>query len=303
MHGHHGHEHAPPGTGALNRAFYIGIGLNLLFMAAEFVIGFMNDSLALIADAGHNFSDVISLVISLLGLRLAQKAATRSFTYGYRKASILTSLINSLLLIAVVFYIVKEGIERLSAPPQVTGNVIMITAGIGVVINTVSAFLFYRGQKDDINIKAAFLHLMVDALVSVGVVVSGLVIMLTGWHIVDTVISFVIAGVILFSTWGILKESLKLTLDAVPRDIDPEEVRGAISGNPHVRDLHHLHIWALSSRENALTAHLVLDKDCYTIDEIQKIKQDIREKLAHKNIRHVTLEIDSKRAECNDITC
>ncbi|MDZ7797259.1 MAG: cation diffusion facilitator family transporter [Candidatus Marinimicrobia bacterium] len=301
MHQHHEHAHSPAGN--ISRAFYIGIILNTLFMAAEFVIGYYNNSLALIADAGHNFSDVISLFISLIGLRLAYKAITRTFTYGYKKASILASLINAVLLVVVVIYIFKEGIERLNSPPQIPGNIIMITAGIGVLINTISAFLFYKGQKEDINIKAAFIHLLVDALVSVGVVVSGLIIMLTGWHIVDTVISFIIGGVILVTTWGLLKESLRLTLDAVPKDIDTEEIKKLIIRSPRVKDLHHLHIWALSSRENALTAHIILDSNTYSPENIQKIKNEIKNALAQKNIRHVTLEIDSKRTECNDISC
>ncbi|MFO7841613.1 MAG: cation diffusion facilitator family transporter [Fidelibacterota bacterium] len=301
MHQHREHAHSPADD--INRAFYIGIILNTLFMAAEFVIGYYNNSLALIADAGHNFSDVISLFISLIGLRLAHKAATRTFTYGYKKASILASLVNAVLLVLVVIYIFKEGIERLSAPPQIPGNIIMITAGIGIIINTISAFLFYKGQKEDINIKAAFLHLLVDAVVSAGVLVSGLIIMLTGWHIVDTVISFIIGAVILVTTWGLLKESLKLTLDAVPKDIDAEEVKKLIITSPHVKDLHHLHIWALSSRENALTAHIILDSNTHSPQNIQKIKKEIKNTLAQKNIRHVTLEIDNKRTECNDLTC
>ncbi len=297
MHDHPGHTHGYN----MNRAFYIGIALNTAFMAAEFLIGYFNHSLALIADAGHNFSDVVSLIISLIGLRLIHRSATPNFTYGYKKASVLTSLINAVLLILVVVYIFKEGIERLNAPPRVTGDLIMITAGIGVLINTISAFLFFRGQKEDINVRAAFVHLLVDALVSVGVVVSGLIITLTGWHIVDTVISFVIGTVILISGWGLLRESLRLTLEGIPKDIDISEIKKLISGNAHVRDLHHVHIWALSSRENALTAHIVLDT-C-NAGEVQKIKNEIKQKLAQKNIRHVTLETDSKRAECNDITC
>ena len=285
------HHHGPSDLSQINRAFYIGIFLNAAFTAVEFIYGFLYNSLALIADATHNLSDVASLIISLIGLKLTKKAATKLYTYGYKKASILASLINAVLLVAVVFNIAIEAFERFDAPPEVSGKIIIIVALIGVVINTISAFLFYKGQKDDINIKGAFLHLLVDALVSVGVVISGIMIHYTGWNEIDLIISIVIAIVILVTTWGLLKESIKLTLDGVPKDIDPQKIKEVMLNNDKVKKVHHIHIWALSTKTNALTAHVILDDD-YTLHEIDQIKQDIRHDLEHENIEHVTLEFE-----------
>jgi cobalt-zinc-cadmium efflux system protein len=287
----------------INRAFYIGIILNIAYTAIEFIVGYLNNSLALISDASHNLSDVASLVISLIGMKLAQKAATHTYTYGYKKASILASLINAILLVIVVFTIFKEAIDRLNSPPEIAGGVIIITALIGVAINSISAFLFFKGQKNDINIKGAFIHLMVDALVSVGVVIAGVVIHFTGWNIVDPIISFVIGGVIILSTYGLLKESLKLTLDGIPKDINFNKVKEIISENPHVKNVHHVHIWALSSTENALTAHICLESNNHSSAEIMKIKKEIKHQIEHEKINHVTLEIDSNLDECDAVEC
>ena len=199
-HDHSHHHHHVPDLKRINQAFYVGIGANALYTLIEFVVGIRINSLALISDASHNLSDVATLIISLLGMKLAQKGATSLYTYGYKKASILASFVNAVILCLIVIKIGIESIERFSNPPQMLGSMIMITALIGVFINGVSAFLFYKGQKDDINIKGAFLHLLVDALVSFGVIVSGIIISFTGWNIIDPIISFVIAFVILFST-------------------------------------------------------------------------------------------------------
>lgn len=299
-HGHH--HHGPADLEGINRAFYIGIGLNLLFTAIEFIVGFRNDSLALLADASHNLSDVASLIISLIGMRLAQKAATLTYTYGYKKASILASLINAILLLVVVIGIFKEAVERLSAPPEVPGQVIIITAIIGVVINGASAFLFSKGQKHDINVKGAFMHLMVDALVSVGVVISGVLIHYTGWNIIDPLISFAIGGFIILSTYGLLRESLKLTLDGIPREIDVDEIIILIKEHPKVSDVHHVHIWALSSTQNALTAHIVPTEE-YTLAEVQSIKKELKHALENHKIQHATLEFGSNMVDCCDPEC
>lgn len=300
-HKHEGHHHEAPKLNDINRAFYIGIGLNAIYTVAEFAIGYITNSLALISDASHNLSDVASLILSLIGMRLAQKAAKHFYTYGYKKASILASLINSVLLVAIVINILMEGIERLSAPPAVSGNMIIITALIGVIINTVSAFLFYKGQKNDINIKGAFLHLLVDALVSVGVVISGVVIYYTQWNIVDPIISFVIGIVILISTWGLLKESLKLTLDGVPKGLDVNKVKDIILKNKKVIDVHHIHLWALSSSENALTAHISVEEGLH-LNEYIAVKNEIKHELQHHNIHHSTIEIDNIE-KCDDLNC
>jgi len=296
---HEGHNHGPNNLKSINSAFYIGIFLNTVFTAIEFIVGFANNSLALIADATHNLSDVASLIISLIGMRLAQKAATK--LYSYKKASILASMINAVLLLFVVFTIVKEAVERFNSPPEVTGKVIIITALIGVLINTVSAYLFYKGQKDDINVKGAFLHLMVDALVSVGVVISGIVIYYTNWNIVDPIISLVIGVVILLTTWGLFKESLKLTLDGIPKDIDFNKIERMIRNEHDVLDVHHIHIWALSTKMNALTAHIVINP-LTDLATIQKLKKEITTKLVHENIKHITLQIDTE-GSCEDVDC
>ena len=298
-----GHDHSIKSLEHINRAFYIGIFLNVAFTIIEFVVGYRTNSLALLADASHNLSDVASLVISLIGLKLAQKAATKAYTYGYKKASILASLLNSVLLITVVVNIFIEAAQRLTAPPEVPGKAIMITALIGVVINTISALLFFKDQKEDINIKGAYLHLMVDALVSVGVVISGVVIYYTGWGILDPLISFVIGIIILISTWGLLKESLKLSMDGVPKDIDIAEIKKILLDNQHVSNIHHLHVWALSSTMNALTAHLTLDNDNYSAKQIMDIKKHIKEDLEHHNIQHVTIEMESLSEPCDDGDC
>jgi len=300
---HLGHNHGPLNLGGINRAFYIGIVLNTAFTIIEFIVGYLNNSLALISDASHNLSDVASLIISLIGMKLAQKAATLTYTYGYKKASILASLINAILLVIVVFSIFREAIERLNSPPEIAGNVIIITALIGVAINAISAFFFYKGQKDDINIRGAYIHLMVDALVSVGVVIAGIVIYYTNWNIVDPIISFIIGGIIVISTYGLLKESLKLTLDGIPKGINLKKIEKLIADHQHVKDVHHIHIWALSSTENALTAHLCLDRDSYSSKEVMEIKKEIRKQIEHEKIHHVTLEIDSGVAECDDLEC
>ncbi len=299
----HTHGHGATHLQHINRAFFIGIILNVVFTIAEFIVGYAYNSLALIADASHNLSDVAGLIISLLGMRLAQKAATYAYTYGYKKASILASLINSVLLITVVVNIFIEAYGRLASPPEVAGKVIIIMALLGVVINSLSALLFFKGQKKDINIKGAFLHLLVDALVSVGVVFSGIIIYYTNWSIVDPIISFIIGIVILISTWGLLRESLRLTLDGVPKNIDVDKAQAILSGNKAIKEVHHIHIWALSSSENALTAHITLTNDAYKPDEIMSIKNTIKEQLKRENIHHSTIEVDSDVSHCNENKC
>lgn len=299
---HEGHNHGPSTLKNINNAFYIGILLNLLFTIIEFIVGYLNNSLSLISDATHNLSDVASLIISLIGMKLAQKAATLSYTYGYKKASILASFINSVLLFVVVFNIFKEAIERFDAPPEVGGKVIIITALIGVVINTLSAFLFYKGQKDDINIRGAFLHLLVDAIVSVGVVISGIFIYYTNWNILDIIISVIIAIVILMTTWGLFKESLKLTLDGIPKGIDLLKIKSLMNNFKGIKSVHHIHIWAISSTTNALSAHIVLDNN-YSLNELMNIKSKLKHELQHKNIQHITLEVDTNLTECEEQEC
>lgn len=298
----HSHTHEAPDFSTVNRAFFIGIALNSIFTLIEFIVGYSTNSLALVADASHNLSDVTSLILSLIGLKLAQKASTRAYTYGYKKASILASLINSILLVAIAINISIEGIERLNSLPEIAGMAVIITAFIGVLINTFSAFLFYKGQQNDINIKGAFLHLLVDALVSVGVMVSGIIMYYTNWNLVDPIISFIIAIVILITTWNLLKESLKLILDGKPKNVDFNKVRETIFSTKQVKDIHHVHIWALSTFENALTAHIVFNENT-PVEEYETLKKEIKAKLAKENIGHVTLEVDESIESCDEVTC
>lgn len=297
----HDHSHPTPSLKQLNLAFYIGIGVNLAYTIIEFVYGTLNNSLALISDAGHNLSDVASLILSLVGMKLAQKAETVAFTYGYKKASLLASLINAILLIVVVIGILIQAFEKISNPTEVPGLLIVWVAMIGVGINTISAFLFFKHQKTDINVKGAFLHLLVDALVSLGVVVSGLVIHYTGWNLIDTVVSILIALIIIVTTRALLIESLRLVMDAVPENIKYEKVRKAMLEVEGVKEVHHIHIWALSSTINALTAHISIE-NC-TTDHWRMIKKEIKHELLHQGISHVTIELESEEEDCKQIDC
>lgn len=298
------HDHNHPHVHSIKnitKVFYWGIALNLSFTIIEFTLGYFYNSLALIADASHNLSDVASLILSLIGFKLAQKAASSFYTYGYKKSTILASLINSIVLVFIVIGIFREAIERLNTMPEVVGLGIIITAGIGIIINSVSAYLFYKDQKSDINIRGAFVHLVVDALVSVGVVISGIIIMYTNLKIIDPIISIVIALIIAISTWSILKESLRLIIDAVPRDIDYKNIETLIKQTPLVKNIHHIHIWAISSSSNALTAHILIDKT--DVDKIETIKIDIRDILNQNNIQHTTLEFEFLDSECKTNNC
>ena len=297
----HSHSHQAPPLKNLNRAFFIGIAINLGFTIIEFVYGTMYNSLALVSDAGHNLSDVASLILSLLGMKLAQRVETYTYTYGFKKASLLASLINAILLIIVVIGILKSAITRFTDIPEIEGMVIVWTASIGVFINTVSAFLFYQHQKHDINIKGAFLHLMIDALVSIGVVISGLIVHYTGFNIIDPIISIAIAIIIIITTRSLLIESLRLVMDAVPENIDFKKVKKSILKTDGVEEVHHIHIWALSSTINALTAHVLIEED--EIENWNKIKHKIKHNLEHQNIKHVTLELDFENEDCKNITC
>lgn len=295
------HNYINSSKSNITRAFIIGIGLNLLFTGVEFITGFLYNSLALISDATHNLSDVGSLVLSLIGMKLAEKAATKSYTYGYKKVTILASLINAILLVVVVFGILKEAIERFVHPPDVLGEGIIIVASIGVVINSISAYLFYKDQKSDINIKGAFIHLLVDAIVSVGVVLSGVMLIYTGWNLLDPIISIAVVIVIVISTWGLLFESIRLTLGGVPKDIDTDKITELILGINGVNDVHHVHIWAISSTTNALTAHIKVGQGQEKMWD--QIKARIKSELVNKNIQHTTLELESDDADCETNDC
>ncbi|GAA0523484.1 cation diffusion facilitator family transporter [Chitinophaga japonensis] len=295
---HHQHTHAPAGQANLNRAFIWGIAMNLGFVIVEFVVGLLNGSLALLSDAGHNLSDVASLALSLLAFRLARVKSSSRYTYGYRKSTILISLLNALILLVAVGAIAYEALRRFSDPAPVPGSTMAIVAGIGIFVNTASAFLFFKDKESDLNVKGAYLHLVADALVSLGAVVAGLVIMGTGWYWVDPVVSLLIIIVIVYSTWGLLRSSLRLSLDAVPPGIDMEEVRKTALQVPGVKDIYHIHIWAMSTTENALTAQLVVKEE---LDRaaVAQLKNALRHELEHLGIHHVTLETNFGEKERN----
>lgn len=293
-HGHsHSHSHTH-GVSGMGRAFIIGIVLNLAFVAAEFWAGFRFDSLALISDAGHNLSDVVSLLLALLAFRLAKVKASANYTFGYRKSTILVSLLNAVILLIVVGGIFWESIRKISHPIAVEGGAIAWVAGIGVFINAVTALLFLRGKDKDLNVKGAYLHMIADALVSVGVLASGIVIKYTGWNVIDPLIGMAVAVVILFSTWGLLRESVRLSLDGVPAGMDLDKIRTAMERTDGVGGVHHLHVWAISTTDNALTAHVVLNGTGDMCD----VKKRLKKELAGQGISHATLEFEKDGEHC-----
>ena len=294
----HSHQHSHAiNAESLNKAFIIGIVLNLAFVVIEFAAGFWFDSLALLSDAGHKLSDVVSLVLALLAFRLAKVKANERYTYGYKKSTILVSLLNAVILLVAVGAIVIESIHKLNNPAVVPGGAIAWVAGVGVLINAFTAFLFMKDKEKDLNVKGAYLHMAADALVSVGVLVAGIVISRTGWYIIDPIIGLIVAVVILISTWNLLHDSLRLTLDGVPTSIDSQKVVKAIRALPGVDDVHHIHIWAISTTENALTAHIVLKQP----EGMQEVKHLIRHRLEDFGIGHATLEFEVPGEHCEAV--
>jgi len=265
-HGHHGHGHGHghhhghhvPQVHGTGRAFAIAVSLNIVFVIGEVAAGLISGSIALIADAGHNLSDVLSLLLAWGASVLSQRPPSARFTYGLKSSSILAAIANAALLWVALGAILVETIRRLTDPQPVEGGAMIAVAALGIVINGVSALLFARGRKSDLNIRAAFFHLLTDALVSVGVVMAGMLVMFTGKAWIDPVTSLVITGVIAWGSWGLLRDSVKMGLLAVPDEIDVAKVRAFLSDQPDVTAVHDLHIWPMSTTETALTAHLVM---------------------------------------------
>ena len=286
-----GHNHAPNSFGW---AFAIGASLNAAFVAAELIFGYAANSLALISDAVHNLSDVIALLLAWGAAWLSQKQPTPRHTYGYRRASILAALFNAGLLLVAVGGIIVEAINRLQQPAPVAGWTVVAVAAFGIVVNGGTALLFMRGRHGDLNIRGAYLHMVADAGVSFGVVVAALIIMLTGWLWIDPAISLVIAAVVLASGWGLARDSVNLALDGVPRGIELSDVRDYLGTLDGVLEVHDLHIWAMSTNETALTAHLVRPDG--TDDAFL---HQVCEELSHRfNIHHATLQIESSGEVC-----
>lgn len=283
----------------MNAIFIISITVNLLFVAIEAGIGFAYNSLGLLSDAGHNLSDVFSLALALFAFRMAKYHSTLHFTYGYKKSTILVSLANAIILLIAIGAILIESFYKLKHPEPVSGEAISWTAGAGIVVNGFTAWLLMKQQKHDLNVRGAFLHMAMDTLVSVGVVISGIVIMLTGFVLIDTLISWVIVIIIFLSTWKLLKESLFLSLDAVPEGIHIGHIKQLIDKIPGIESWHHLHIWAVSTTENAATVHIVIQD----LQQMETIKQTLKEALGREGIQHSTIECELAGTVCADVQC
>ena len=298
-HESHSHEHHIE-IKSLNAAFIAGIILNILFVAVECIYGLLTGSVGLLSDAGHNLSDVASLILAMMSFRLARAKATRNYTYGYKKSTILVSLTNAVLLVIAVIFIIKESIHKIFHPVDsaALGQTIIWVAAAGIIVNGITAWLFLKDKEKDLNIKGAFLHMAADTLVSASVVVSGIIIKITGWSVIDPLIGLLIAVAIVVSTWNLLSKSIRLAIDGVPGNIDIDKVREAILSVGGVADCHHLHVWAISTTENALTAHVVVDD----IEAMESIKEEIKARLAETGISHATIEIESHDSHCRK-TC
>jgi cobalt-zinc-cadmium efflux system protein len=290
-HDHHSHSHNLDFEHSNRKAFQIGICLNLAFVLAEVIGGIVYNSMALLTDAGHNAGDVASLLLSLMALRLAKKKSSAEYTYGFKKTTVLAALTNAVVLLIAIGILGFESVTRLFHPEKVEGNVIAWIAGAGILINGISAFLFYRHREKELNARSAYLHLLADAMVSLGVVVAGIVIVYTNWYWLDPLIGIVIMFVILVGTWRLLRDSFKMTIDAVPSGIELEEVKNIILKVRHVKKVGHVHIWPLSTTENALTAHVIIDEQL-DFGEKLKVIRNIKHELEHHNIHHSTIEME-----------
>ena len=296
-HGHHHHHHVMPNS--MNGIFVFCIVLNLLFVGIETLVGLTQNSLSLLSDAGHNLSDVFSLVLVLIAFQLAKVRSGACYTYGLKKSTVLISLLNAVLLLAAVGGIVYESILKFSEPVEVNGIAVSWTAGVGILINGLTVVLLMRGQKSDINVRGAFLHMVADTLVSVGVVVSGIIIAFTGWNVVDPIVSLIIAMIILVSTWNLLTASLRLIVDGMPEGIELDDVKQSMEQVEQVKEVHHLHIWAISTTDNALTAHVVVEQ----IEHMEATKAQLKELLKEKGIGHSTLEFETVATPCHEHCC
>jgi cobalt-zinc-cadmium efflux system protein len=290
-HGGHSHDHSARANepASFGKAFAIGITLNLGFVVIEALYGLMSNSVSLLADAGHNLGDVLGLGVAWLASVLARRAPTERFTYGMRGSSILAALFNAVFLLVTVGGLSWEAIRRLGTPEPVAGKTMMAVAAIGILVNAVTAWLFASGRKDDVNLRGAFLHMASDALVSVGVVAAGLVILLTGWLWVDPIVSLVINAVIVMGTWGLLRDSVGMSMAAVPPHIDPAAVRDLLSARAGVVDVHDLHIWPMSTTENALTCHLVMPNGHPGDAFLHELASDLAKRF---KIIHATVQIE-----------
>jgi len=273
----------------MNRAFALGVSLNVIFVIIEVTFGLIAGSLALLADAGHNLSDILALLLAWGANALARRKPTARRTYGLRRATNLAALLSSILLLVTMGGIAWEALSRFADAAVVDGRTIIVVAAIGVVINGLTAWLFVAGSKHDLNIKAAFLHMAADAGVSLGVVFGGICILIFGWYWADPAITLIIVAIIMISTWGVLRDSLELAFDSVPRGIDPQQVRAYLTDLPGVTAVHDLHIWGMSTSETALTAHLVMPDGNGEDNFLQRISDELMKDF---RIAHATIQVE-----------
>jgi cobalt-zinc-cadmium efflux system protein len=297
--GHH-HDHAPK-LDHLNTAFIVGIILNSAFVIIEVIFGLISGSLSLLTDAGHNLSDVASLALALLAFKLAKARSNKNYTYGYKRSTIIVSFFNAVILVVAVGFIIYEAVIRFIHPEPIAGGTVAWVAFAGIAINGFTAWLFVKDKESDLNVKGAYLHMAVDAVVSFGVVISGVIIYFTGLAWIDSAVSVIIGIVILTGTWNLLKDSLRLEMDGVPKEIDLKKIKTELMKADGVVDIHHMHVWALSTTENALTAHLVVKpEDMAMFDDI---KHDLKHRLEHLSISHSTFEPEFSDEKCAQPDC
>jgi cobalt-zinc-cadmium efflux system protein len=288
-HASHGHNHSHTPPKDFTAAFKFGIGLSSAIVVLQAVFGYIANSMALMADAGHNLSDVLSLVVAWGAASLARRPATERYTYGLRGSSIIAALFNAVFLLVVMGGIAWEAIRRFYEPAVVEGRIVMAVAGAGIIISGFSAYLFSAGRNSDLNLRGAFLHMLSDALVSLGVVVAGGLIFLTGWHWLDPAVTLVIVAIIIYGTWGLLTESIRMAMAAVPPGIEPKAVGSYLSELPGVTAIHDLHIWPMSTTETALTCHLVMPSGHPGDGFVNEAAEELRERF---KIEHVTLQVE-----------
>lgn len=297
-HGHsHGHDHAPVDFGP---AFAVGITINLAYVVAEAGFGIATGSMALLSDAGHNLSDVLGLAVAWAGLRLAMRPASTRFTYGLKRSGILAALANAVFLFVACGAITVEAVRRLLDPQPVPGGVVMAVAGVGILVNGFTAWLFARGRKGDVNIRGAYLHMLADAGISAAVMVSGFVVLKTGAVWIDPALSLVVVAVIVRGTWGLLTESVSMALDAVPHGIDPEAVSGFLKAQPGVTAVHDLHIWPMGTTDTAMTAHLVMPAGHPGDAVLAGLAHGLDDRF---RIGHATIQVETGEAGCARIDC
>jgi len=299
-HHHHHHDHAPK-LDHLNTAFIAGIILNSAFVIIEVVAGLATHSLSLLTDAGHNLSDVAGLALALLAFKLTKVNATSKYTYGYKRSTIIVSFFNALVLFVAVGFIGYEAIMRFMHPEKVAGGTMAWVAFIGIGINAFTAWLFVKDKDKDLNVKGAYMHMAIDAIVSFGVVISGVIIYFTNLYWIDSAVSIIIAIVILRGTWSLLSDSLRLEMDGVPKEMDLDKIKAELLKGKGVIDVHHMHVWALSTTDNALTAHIVINPEY--LSSFDAIKYDLRHRLEHLNISHSTFEPEFSDVECKHLDC